>query len=505
MTRSTGKRKHHFKDVLPKDPAVRRISQWPSANVNFFRGFYHWLIEGGYGSSVLNSYGVAARLALGWLDLPYWKIDPITDIERVKEFLSQLPLTNSTCREYEKGLNKLADYIRYTSNKPSRQLAIHWDYYIASLPPWLAEATRAFVQHSLRTVRPDRKHLATLEILGRLTIPLRWISAKTNLSSIQDITPELWFEYLEYRLSQGIQPVTLNGDLSRLQAFLHFLEDDGQPVCARMFRLDSLHRTHRIPRDAPVELLRKLFTEIQTDAASFHPEIRRMGLMDHAWALLMLHSGMRTGEIRRLCLADIDWDNRKVRIEQSKGLKDRLVYLSQPTIEALNAYLPLRGSTLGQPDRIFVYRHQPLSPNYCQSRLRTYGRRAGVAISPHQLRHSCATLLLNAGAPVLTVKTILGHKHIDTTLGYARLYDGTIAADYYRAMHLVEGQFAQAENQSDQTPSFGELLALVDALKSGALNQDQAGMVASLRSGLLLLAKQLNSTTMGDVKVQVGS
>jgi site-specific recombinase XerD len=442
---------------------------------------------------------------LGWLDLPYWKIDPVADIERVQEYLSQIPLTDATCREYKKGLNKLADYIRYISNKPRPPLTIHWAYYLTSLPPWLAEATRSFVQHSLRTVRPDRKHLATLEILGRLTIPLRWIAAKTPLHSIQDLTPELWFEYLEYRLSRGIQPVTLNGDLSRLQSFLHFLEDEGQPVCARMFRLDSLHRMHHIPRDVPVELLRKLFTEIQTDAASFHPALRRMGLMDHAWALLMLHSGMRTGEIRRLCLADIDWDNHKVRIEQSKGLKDRLVYLSLPTIEALNAYLPLRGSTLGQPDLVFVYRHQPLSPNYCLSRLRTYGRRAGVTISPHQLRHSCATLLLNAGAPVLTVKAILGHKHIDTTLGYARLYDGTIAADYYRAMHQVEGQFALAESQPEQTPSFGELLALVDALKSGTLNQNQAEVVASLRSGLLLLAKQMNSTTMGDVKVLVGS
>ena len=103
------------------------------------------------------------------------------------------------------------------------------------------------------------------------------------------------------------------------------------------------------------------------------------------------------------------------------------------------------------------------------------------------------------------MKTILRHKQIDTTLRYACLYDGTIAADYYRAMHQLEGQFALAEGQSEQTPSFGELLALVDALKSGTLNQDQVGIVASLRSGLLLLSKQMNSTTMGNVKVLVSS
>ncbi len=51
-------------------------------------------------------------------------------------------------------------------------------------------------------------------------------------------------------------------------------------------------------------------------------------------------------------------------------------------------------------------------------------------VTPHQLRHTCATLLINAGAPILTVQAILGHKHIDTTLGYTRLYDATVAADY---------------------------------------------------------------------------
>jgi len=61
----------------------------------------------------------------------------------------------------------------------------------------------------------------------------------------------------------------------------------------------------------------------------------------------------------------------------------------------------------------------------------------------------CATLLLNASAPSLAVQTILGHKHINTTLGYARLYDGTVAADYYRAMagvgeRLILGQWPTA-------------------------------------------------------------
>jgi integrase len=168
--------------------------------------------------------------------------------------------------------------------------------------------------------------------------------------------------------------------------------------------------------------------QIEADAASSHAGIRRMGVMDWAWCLLMLHSGLRTGEVHRLRLSDLDLEGRRVRIEQSKGLKDRIVCLSQVTVKALRVYLEIRGPATS--DHVFLYRHQPLSESYCGQRLRTYSDRCGVRVTPHQLRFSCATLLLNAGAPILTVQTTLGHKFLDTTLRYARLYDGTVAADY---------------------------------------------------------------------------
>ena len=113
-----------------------------------------------------------------------------------------------------------------------------------------------------------------------------------------------------------------------------------------------------------------------------------------------------------------------------------------------------------------------------------------IAPTPHQLRHSCATLLLNAGAPVTTVQAILGHKNVDITLGYARLYDGTAAADYYRAMRTVEQQLALPEDRLKPAPSVGEMLALVDALRNGTLNPAQVEIVGSLRSGLALLAEK---------------
>jgi hypothetical protein len=142
---------------------------------------------------------------------------------------------------------------------------------------------------------------------------------------------------------------------------------------------------------------------------------------------------------------------------------------------------------------VFIFRHAPLSRTYCFQRMETYGLRCGVKASPHQLRHSCATLLLNAGAPAMSVQMILGHKQIDTTLGYARLYDGTLAADYYSAMNKVERQLALPEDTAKEPPKIGELIALTDALRNGSLNPAQTEIVRALREGLGLLE---------DVKVQ---
>jgi hypothetical protein len=119
--------------------------------------------------------------------------------------------------------------------------------------------------------------------------------------------------------------------------------------------------------------------------------------------------------------------------------------------------------------------------------LETYGARCGVKASPHRLRHSCATLLLNAGAPVLSVQMILGHKQVDTTLNYARLYDGTVAADYYSAMNKVEQQLELPEDRMKEKPSIGQLIALTDSLRNGSLNPAQTDIVRALREGLGLL------------------
>ena len=473
---------------------TKPIRDWFPANQGFYAGFRRSLRDGGYGDSALTLYSVAARLALGHLDKAYWLIDPEADLDRVREAILGHYDSEGTRSTYFKGLAKLAEYLRFRHHRPTPEKEVNWAHFLDPLPGSVAEDIRNYVAHRRRTWRPEERYRATNTTLSHLTLSLRWMAGRDLLAAIEDLTPALWFDYVDTRLAAGIKPISVNGELSELQHLLHFLADEGRAICQRMLQVEPLDAATRLPRDVPLDQLRLLLAEIQAETASGQVRNRRMGLLDHAWFLTMLHSGLRTGEVRRLLLPDLDLEARQVRIEQSKGLKDRIVCLSTATVAALRAYLETRGPTGGE--HVFLYRHQPLSVTYCSERLRTYGQRCGVVIKPHQLRHSCATLLLNAGAPVLTVQTILGHKFIDTTLGYARLYDGTVAADYYRAMAEIESRLEGGGNDA-APPDSGQLLALVDALHAGMLNDGQRETLHALRAGILATCASLLSATLG--------
>jgi integrase len=144
----------------------------------------------------------------------------------------------------------------------------------------------------------------------------------------------------------------------------------------------------------------------------------------------MAHSGLRTCEIRNLRWKDIDLNHHTICIEESKGLRSRVVFLDSPTVNALKM-LSRRS------EYVFTYNDQPLSKHYCQSRLKTMGKKCEVKATPHQLRHTAATLLLNAGMSVFGVQSILGHKYVDTTLRYTRTYDGIVMKDYQQATLLL--------------------------------------------------------------------
>lgn len=489
MTLSTGKRRHHFKNTIPEDDSIKPLDEWPETNQIFLKKFRAWLQGSGYGFYTLNVYTVAARCAIGYLNKPHWKIDPDTDLELVRKYIQQRPMNSSTEKNYYCGLKKLEEYLREGQGKPAvRQ--VNWEYHMGELSEELCEYVRDFVAYRQKNWRTQDRFKRTLELLSQICTTMRRMHAFTPVKAITDITPQLWFAYLDAQMAKGYAPRSINCRLSHLQAFLRFLEESGIPICQRMLLVQPLKIGPGVPRDAPISDLCLILQENEWETQAEHAFTRRLAIMDRAWIHLMLYSGLRTCEVRRLQVQDVSFENKRIRIEQSKGLKDRFVYMNSATVTALQAWLEMRATLRPPSDHVFIHRRQPLTQQYAQIRLKRYGKGCGVRITPHQLRHSCATLLLNAGAPALSVQSLLGHDRLDTTLGYARLYDGTIAADYYRAMSQVEQLFHLPESR--QAPFFtpAELVALVDSLGSGTLNEHQRETVQVLREGILSLASR---------------
>jgi len=117
-------------------------------------------------------------------------------------------------------------------------------------------------------------------------------------------------------------------------------------------------------------------------------------------------------------------------------LKDRAIYLTNTAVQALQDYLVVRG--MAATDHVFLYRHKAVNKDLIRARIKGSGERTGVAVSPHRLRHTCATQLLNAGCRVTSIQKLFGHRQLGTTMIYAKAHDRNVSADYYTAMARIE-------------------------------------------------------------------
>lgn len=152
-----------------------------------------------------------------------------------------------------------------------------------------------------------------------------------------------------------------------------------------------------------------------------------VGSRDRAILELLYGTGLRRGECLRLDLSDVDLEAARLLVRDGKGRRDRIVPLPGRAAKALDSYLrEARGELLGggRGSALFLTRDGArLSRTQLNDRVRRYGRLAGLrsALSPHGLRHTCATHLLQGGADVRHVQELLGHQSLETTQLYTRV------------------------------------------------------------------------------------
>ncbi len=233
------------------------------------------------------------------------------------------------------------------------------------------------------------------------------------------------------RGTEGYARSTISRKLSVVRSFLRFCESTGLTAASPAVGVGS----PKLPRRLPQVLTAQQMSELLDAIGGSGP----LELRDRALFELIYASGLRCSEALDLRLRDIGFAEGRLRVK-GKGRKVRFVPIGAPALEALKRYLSegrvrlVRGDT--EHDYVFVSRTgRTLSSSDVQRRLARYLAAAGAPLgtSPHTLRHSFATHLLEGGADLRVIQELLGHSSLRTTQVYAHVSAAHLRKAYRRA------------------------------------------------------------------------
>jgi site-specific recombinase XerD len=305
----------------------------------------------------------------------------------------------------------------------------------AGLPAWLTEPLADYIARQQRRWKPSQVRHHTRIRLQTLRQVWRWLLEERHVSQFAELGRRDVEAYVDARLQAGIAPSTLNRELRDLWAFLRFVQDQGQSIAAGVFRVPRLREGKPLPRFLTDEEYWRLEQRMVAETRAGTRDSR----LDRAWFYLLAHGGLRLGELCDLRLGDVDLAGQRLAVRAGKGKRDRIIPLSATTITVLHDYLTVRGTA--QTDHLLIFRQRAVKPSLVQARLRRCGAAVGVKVSPHRLRHTLATRLVNAGMDMISIQRLLGHEKLDTTLIYTHVHDTTVERDFRQAMARLEARY----------------------------------------------------------------
>ena len=239
-----------------------------------------------------------------------------------------------------------------------------------------------------------------------------------NQDGIAGIETETIRAYLGHLFRQKLKKVTINRKISSLRAFYKYLIRNGKTKSNPAAMLRTAKTEKYMPNFLSVDEMFELLNAQSDSSIS--------GLRDRAMLELFYSSGLRLSELAGLNVTDLDFNQALVKV-RGKGRKERIVPIGGPALKAIQEYLAKTGAARKKADAdIFK---NPLFLNVRGARItgRSIARivdeatkKSGIGrkISPHALRHTFATHLLNAGADLRSIQELLGHESLSTTQKY---------------------------------------------------------------------------------------
>ena len=240
--------------------------------------------------------------------------------------------------------------------------------------------------------------------------------------------------YLAHLGRRKLSRASMARHLSALRSFFKFLMREGIVTKNVARGVSTPKREKHLPAVMQTDEIAVLLE--QPDLAT------PLGVRDRAWMELLYASGLRISELVGIDLDDIQLRSRLVKV-RGKGSRERIVPFGRKAEDAIREYLRVRADLVGKGDP--ADEEQPLFVNYRGTRISArsvrrlfddYVRDASLrhGISPHAMRHSFATHLLNAGADLRSIQELLGHASLSTTQKYTHLNDWKLI-EVYRKSH----------------------------------------------------------------------
>jgi integrase/recombinase XerC len=234
--------------------------------------------------------------------------------------------------------------------------------------------------------------------------------------------------YLAHLHRRKLSRSSVARQLSALRSFFKFLMREGVVEANPARGVATPKREKHLPAVLQV-----------TDVALLleQPDLEDpLGIRDRAWLELLYASGLRISELVGIDLDDMELRARLVKV-RGKGSKERIVPFGTKAEQAIRAWLAVRKCTAEEDQPLFVnYRGERITARSVRRLFEGYVRDASLraGVSPHTLRHSFATHLLNAGADLRAIQELLGHASLSTTQKYTHLADWKLI-EVYRAAH----------------------------------------------------------------------
>lgn len=306
-------------------------------------------------------------------------------------------------------------------------------------PPAMQNLVEDFLVH-LRNERGQAAHTQRTYafLLGKV---VQW-AARRGFSDWQEVRLADLMAYLEDERNRvpareprpserRMSSESIYLEIAALKAFYRFAETEKLLPVNVAENLSLPRRWHRLPKALTGDEIARLLKRVEPETPD---EFCVQAILELAYA-----SGLRLSELRTLRLEQLQLDAGFLRVI-GKGSKERVVPMGQAAVEALRRYLEAGRSKLVRPrtpGNVFLnQRGGAFSPVSMWGRIKRRAQRAGIArnVTPHMLRHSFATHLLEHGADLRIIQELLGHAQISTTQIYTHVA-GSRLRDLHRQFH----------------------------------------------------------------------